>query len=116
MSRSERRKIRRAYGDERADLFSSHDDTDNSGGIRRRRGGATPHNADGRGQDRDVAESLRRTNAMMQQGLESVSGLRGAIDSDGKILRDANEDHQGMSGNVKGARGTLLRLRAQEMW
>lgn len=66
-------------------------------------------------EESDVTESYLRINSMMKQELERVSAVTNTIDSDGSMLRVAKEDQKGMTGTVKGARGTLWVLRAQEM-
>ena len=50
----------------------------------------------------------------MKQDLERLSHVTDAVDSDGAMLRDTQESHQGLGGLAKGARGALRYLQAQE--
>mmetsp|Transcript_10997 Transcript_10997/g.30848 ORF Transcript_10997/g.30848 Transcript_10997/m.30848 type:complete len:138 (-) Transcript_10997:145-558(-) len=61
-----------------------------------------------------IVESLLRTKSVMKQDLERLSHVTDAIDSDGAMLRDTQESHQGLGGLAKGARGALRYLQAQE--
>jgi len=100
------------YAEDRNNLISNgkHDDSS----TRRRRKPKRSDEATAQ-EENGVTDSYLRINHMMKQELERVSAVSSAIDSDGSLLREAKEDQKGMTGVVKGARGTLWLLKAQEM-
>ena len=52
---------------------------------------------------------------MLHQELERVSSLSTAIHDDGALLASAKEEHAGMGGMMRGARGVLKRLGRQDV-
>jgi hypothetical protein len=52
---------------------------------------------------------------MMAQELERVENLNTAIRDDGELLHDAKEEHLGMGGTMKGARGVMKKLARQDV-
>lgn len=52
---------------------------------------------------------------MLQQELERVSSLNTTINDDGALLNSAKEEHLGMGGTMKGARGVLRKLGRQDV-
>uniref|UniRef100_A0A7R9YW39 Sec20 C-terminal domain-containing protein n=1 Tax=Pseudictyota dubia TaxID=2749911 RepID=A0A7R9YW39_9STRA len=110
------RKGRVTYNDERDTLLSSRKNvSEHSGASVKRRRKAQTSTETAAQEESDVTDSFLRINSMMKQGLDRVSAVSDAIDSDGNILKNAKEEQKGMTGVVKGARGTLWVLRAQEM-
>jgi len=63
---------------------------------------------------RDITASLRRTKAMMQQELHRISHVSDAISQDGIKLRMTEEEHLSMKGGIRGAKGSLSRLKLKE--
>ena len=51
----------------------------------------------------------------MQQELDRVSTLSTTINDDGALLHSAREEHVGMGGTMKGARGMLRKLGRQDV-
>ena len=51
---------------------------------------------------------------MMKTELERVAHVSEAIDADGKTIHSTKEEHYGMKGTVKGAKGSLTMLQIQE--
>mmetsp|Transcript_7699 Transcript_7699/g.16604 ORF Transcript_7699/g.16604 Transcript_7699/m.16604 type:complete len:129 (+) Transcript_7699:60-446(+) len=66
-------------------------------------------------QAQSVTTSLLRTKNMMQQELERVSSLNTTINDDGALLNSTKEEHIGMGGTMKGARGVLRKLGRQDV-
>ena len=66
-------------------------------------------------QAQSVTTALLRTKDMMQQELERVSTLNTTINDDGALLHDAKEEHVGMGGTMKGAKGALGKLGRQDV-
>jgi hypothetical protein len=66
-------------------------------------------------QAQSVTKTLLRTKDMMQQELERVSTLNTTINDDGALLHDAKEEHVGMGGTMKGAKGALGKLGRQDV-
>ena len=66
-------------------------------------------------QAQSVTSTLLRTKEMMQQELERVSSLNTTINDDGALLHDAKEEHVGMGGTMKGAKGALGKLGRQDV-
>jgi hypothetical protein len=52
---------------------------------------------------------------MMAQELDRVSNLNTTIRDDGALLHDAKEEHLGMGGTMKGARGVMKKLARQDV-
>ena len=52
---------------------------------------------------------------MMEQELSRVSSLSSTIQEDGDLLKDAKSEHVGMGGTMKGAKGTLNKLKRQDL-
>ena len=63
---------------------------------------------------KSITKSLQRTKSMMKTELERVAHVSEAIDADGKTLQSTKEEHYGMKGTVKGAKGSLTMLQIQE--
>lgn len=63
-----------------------------------------------------VTTSLLHTKSMMEQELSRVSNLSSTIQEDGALLTDAKNEHVGLGGTMKGARGTLNKLKRQDVW
>jgi hypothetical protein len=51
----------------------------------------------------------------MEQELSRVSSLSTTIEEDGTLLSDAKNEHVGMGGTMKGARGMLNKLKRQDV-
>lgn len=66
-------------------------------------------------QAQSVTNALLRTKNMMQQELERVSALSTTIYDDGALLSGAREEHVGMGGAMKGAKGMLKKLGRQDV-
>jgi len=66
-------------------------------------------------QAQSVTRALLRTKEMMQQELERVSTLNTTINDDGALLLGAKEEHIGMGGTMKGAKGALNKLGRQDV-
>eukprot|EP00566_Odontella_aurita_P022358 CAMPEP_0113560108 /NCGR_PEP_ID=MMETSP0015_2-20120614/19253_1 /TAXON_ID=2838 /ORGANISM="Odontella" /LENGTH=139 /DNA_ID=CAMNT_0000461787 /DNA_START=201 /DNA_END=617 /DNA_ORIENTATION=+ /assembly_acc=CAM_ASM_000160 len=117
MADSRRLRQRRVtYADERENLLSSGrnvEDVSDSSNRRQRK--AKRSVATEAQEESDVTDSYLRINSMMKQELERVSAVSDSINNDGSMLRDAKHDQEDMTGVVKGARGTLWVMRAQEM-
>lgn len=130
--------LRNRHRSERSALLGEHEDLGAAGsgggspststtrngqavsGRRRHRNHA-PHNRaaavpppTGAQEASNIVESLMRTKSAMKQDLERISHVTDAIDSDGAMLKDTKESHQGLSGLAKGAKGALRYLQAQE--
>ena len=52
---------------------------------------------------------------MMARELERVTDLDSTINDDGALLSDAKDEHLGMGGTMKGARGVMRRLGRQDV-
>lgn len=52
---------------------------------------------------------------MMEQELNRVSSLSTTIAEDGNMLNDAKNEHVGMGGTMKGAKGMLGKLKRQDV-
>lgn len=63
---------------------------------------------------REITSSLRRTKTMMQQELSRISNVSESIDQDGIKLNQTKDQHMGMKGGIKGAKGSLNRLKLKE--
>jgi Sec20. len=63
---------------------------------------------------RDITASLRRTKAMMQQELHRVSHVSETISQDGIKLKMTEEEHLNMKGGIRGAKGSLSKLKLKE--
>ena len=63
---------------------------------------------------KDITSSLRRTKIMMQQELNRISNVSESIDNDGKVLKMTKDEHLGLKGGIKGAKGSLGRLKLKE--
>ena len=63
---------------------------------------------------REITSSLRRTKIMMQQELNRISNVSESIVQDGIKLNHTKEQHIGMKGGIKGAKGSLNRLKLKE--
>jgi Sec20 len=78
----------------------------------------TPNHQGGRSntttsQAASIQQSLRRTQALLQNELERVSNVANAIEDDGKLLKETMHAHQTL--NVSGAKKALTSLqRAQQ--
>mmetsp|Transcript_30915 Transcript_30915/g.66933 ORF Transcript_30915/g.66933 Transcript_30915/m.66933 type:complete len:170 (+) Transcript_30915:134-643(+) len=131
--------LRNRHRSERSALLGEHEDMGaaDSGGGRPTTGTTTRNGQAGSGRRRhrtraprnkgaavppptgaqeasNIVESLMRTKSAMKQDLERISHVTDAIDSDGAMLKDTKESHQGLSGLAKGAKGALRYLQAQE--
>jgi hypothetical protein len=62
----------------------------------------------------DITASLSRTKTMMQQELNRISNVSESIDRDGSMLDKTKEEHFGMKGGIKGAKGSIARLKLKE--
>ena len=62
-----------------------------------------------------VTASLLHTKSMMEQELSRVSNLSSTIEEDGALLTNAKNEHVGLGGTMKGARGTLNKLKRQDV-
>ena len=51
---------------------------------------------------------------MMQQELNRISNVSESIDNDGKVLKMTKDEHLGLKGGIKGAKGSLGRLKLKE--
>ena len=63
---------------------------------------------------REITSSLRRTKNMMQQELNRISHVSDSIQQDGTKLKETKETHMSMKGGIKGAKGSLSRLKLKE--
>jgi hypothetical protein len=63
---------------------------------------------------RDITASLRRTKVMMQQELNRISHVTETISQDGIKIKLTAEEHLGMRGGIRGAKGSLSRLKLKE--
>ena len=52
---------------------------------------------------------------MMEQELSRVSNLSSTIEEDGALLTNAKNEHVGLGGTMKGVRGTLNKLKRQDV-
>ena len=66
-------------------------------------------------QAQSITTSLLRTKNLLQSELERVSHLSTTIDDDGALLSKSREEHVGMGGTMKGARGMLRKLGRQDV-
>ncbi|KAL7548030.1 hypothetical protein ACHAWF_011366 [Thalassiosira exigua] len=66
-------------------------------------------------QARSVTEALLRTKDVLSRELDRVAALDGTIREDGERLRGAREEHAGMGGTMRGARGVMRRLGRQDV-
>ena len=62
-----------------------------------------------------ITASLQRTKDMMAREIERVTALDSTINDDGALLSDAKDEHVGMGGTMKGARGVMRRLGRQDV-
>ncbi|KAL7446650.1 hypothetical protein ACHAXM_011303 [Skeletonema potamos] len=81
----------------------------------RQRSAAAASSSSATHQAKSVTTTLLRTKEMMQQELERVSTLNTTINDDGALLNDAKEEHIGMGGTMKGAKGALSKLGRQDV-
>jgi hypothetical protein len=63
---------------------------------------------------RDITASLRRTKAMMQQELHRISHVSDTISQDGIKLKMTEEEHLSLRGGIRGAKGSLSKLKLKE--
>ncbi|GFH57858.1 hypothetical protein CTEN210_14334 [Chaetoceros tenuissimus] len=63
---------------------------------------------------REITSSLRRTKNMMQQELNRITHVSDSIQQDGTKLKETKETHMSMKGGIKGAKGSLSRLKLKE--
>lgn len=62
-----------------------------------------------------ITASLERTRGMMARELERVTALDSTINDDGALLSDAKDEHVGMGGTMRGARGVMRKLGRQDV-
>ena len=82
---------------------------------RPRRRPAAPQNDSASRTAQSITSSLLNTKSMMEQELSRVSSLSSTIQEDGDLLKDAKSEHVGMGGTMKGAKGTLNKLKRQDL-
>lgn len=82
---------------------------------RRNAGGAGSTTTNSTVQAMSITASLLRTKEMMAHELDRVAALDSTINEDGALLNDAKEEHLGMGGTMKGARGVMKRLGRQDV-
>jgi hypothetical protein len=87
----------------------------NHAAVARREQKNHPSSSSATHQAQSVTTTLLRTKEMMQQELERVSTLNTTINDDGALLNDAKEEHVGMGGTMKGAKGALSKLGRQDV-
>jgi hypothetical protein len=61
-----------------------------------------------------ITHSLQRTKQMMHQELNRLNAVAETIDKDGKILNQTKDEHLGMKGGIRGAKGSLGKLKLKE--
>ncbi|KAL3815891.1 hypothetical protein ACHAXA_001940 [Cyclostephanos tholiformis] len=62
-----------------------------------------------------ITASLERTKGMMARELERVTTLDSTINDDGALLSNARDEHVGMGGTMRGARGIMRKLGRQDV-
>ncbi len=96
-----RRRRNANYQKRRKDLISNHKENEST-------------SASAAQEAKDITASLSRTKTMMQQELNRMSNVSESIDRDGNMLVKTKEEHFEMKGGIKGAKGSVAKLRLKE--
>ena len=66
-------------------------------------------------QAQSITTSLLRTKNMMSSELERISTLNTTITDEGALLSSTKDEHAGMGGTMKGAKGVMNKLGRQDI-
>ncbi len=99
-----RRRRNASHAKKRKDLLSNNRKTNDT----------TSNSTTAAQEAKDITASLRRTKSMMKQELNRISSVSETIHNDGSMLEKTKSEHFGMKGGIKGAKGSMARLKLKE--